>query len=80
MRRLGYPIVIQPLSEEDGGGFFALAPDLPGCVSDGKTPEQALANIRVAIDSWLSEARELGREIPRPSPGLVAAEQASGVG
>jgi predicted RNase H-like HicB family nuclease len=74
MGRLDYPSVIQPLAEEDGGGFFARAPDLPGCVSDGETPEQALANIRDAIESWLAEARALGREIPRPSHGLVAAE------
>ncbi|MCC6983318.1 MAG: type II toxin-antitoxin system HicB family antitoxin [Bauldia sp.] len=74
MGRLDYPVVIQPLADEDGGGFLALAPDLPGCVSDGDTPEQALANIRDAIESWLSEARELGREIPQPSHGLVAAE------
>jgi predicted RNase H-like HicB family nuclease len=74
MRRLDYPIVIQPLPEEDGGGFLALAPDLPGCISDGDTPEEALANIRDAIDSWIAEAQALGREVPHPSEHLVAAE------
>ena len=38
MDRLEYPVVIAPLSAEDGAGFSALVPDLPGCVSDGDTP------------------------------------------
>ncbi len=74
MRSLDYPIVIEPLPEEDGGGLVARAPDLPGCMSDGATPEEALANIQDAVHSWLDEAKALGREIPGPSHGLVAAE------
>ena len=47
--KLDYPVHIEPLSQEDGGGFVALVPDLPGCMSDGETPEEALANVRDAI-------------------------------
>jgi len=62
-----YPVLVRCLAEEDGGGFLASAPDLPGCVSDGETPEQALGNVRDAILAWLSAAREAGDPTPRPS-------------
>lgn len=68
--RLEYPIVIAPLSAEDGGGFSALVPDLPGCMSDGDTPEQAIANVQDAIAMWIEAAHDLGRPIPRPSSDL----------
>ncbi|MGH1356548.1 MAG: type II toxin-antitoxin system HicB family antitoxin [Thalassovita sp.] len=38
MNPTDYPIVLVPLCEEDGGGFAAYVPDLPGCMSDGETP------------------------------------------
>jgi hypothetical protein len=31
------PVIIEPLPQDDGGGFVALVPDLPGCMSDGET-------------------------------------------
>ena len=37
-----YSFEIRPLSEEDGGGFLITFPDLPGCMSDGETPEEAI--------------------------------------
>ena len=43
MEKLDYPVLIEPLPVEDGGGFVATVPDLPGCMSDGETPEEALA-------------------------------------
>jgi antitoxin HicB len=66
MRKPEYAVVIEPLSEEDGGGFLATVPDLPGCMSDGHTREEAARNVEDAIASWLEEARSVGREIPRP--------------
>ena len=38
--KMRYPVVIEPLAPEDGGGFVATVPDLPGCMSDGETPEE----------------------------------------
>ena len=73
-QKLDYPVVIEPLAPADGGGFVATVPDLPGCMSDGETPEEALAAIRDAIASWIDEARELGRDIPVPSIHHAAAE------
>ncbi len=67
MSQLAYPVIVSPLSEADGGGFAATVPDLPGCMSDGDTPEEAISNVRDAIDMWLEAANEAGREIPRPS-------------
>jgi antitoxin HicB len=62
-----YPVTIQPLRESDGGGFLASVPDLPGCMSDGKTPQEAFTNVQDAIVCWIEEAQELGRTIPDPS-------------
>jgi predicted RNase H-like HicB family nuclease len=74
MTRLEFPVIIEPISDEDGGGFAALVPDLPGCMSDGESPEAALANVRDAIAEWIGEAKVTGRPVPRPSKHLVAAE------
>lgn len=41
------------LVPSDEGGFTASVPSLPGCVSEGETREEALANIREAIELWL---------------------------
>lgn len=73
MVRLTYPVVIEPLSEEDGGGFVALVPDLPGCMSDGETPEEAVANVQDAIAAWMEAATDHGRPIPAPSQHLALA-------
>lgn len=74
MPKLDYPVTIEPLSDENGGGFLATVPDLPGCMSDGETPEQALAHVQDAIAAWIAEARALGRSVPKPSQRHVAAE------
>jgi predicted RNase H-like HicB family nuclease len=74
MKSLEYPVLIEPLATEDGGGFLATVPDLPGCMSDGESAEDALKNVRAAIAEWIEEARALGREIPPPSRRMAAAE------
>ncbi|MGH6840150.1 MAG: type II toxin-antitoxin system HicB family antitoxin [Methylocella sp.] len=67
MSELRYPVIVEPLSEADGGGFVALVPDLPGCMSDGGSPEEALANVKDAIEVWIEAARDMGHPIPSPS-------------
>jgi antitoxin HicB len=74
MPRLEYPVIIEPLPKEEGGGFVALVPDLPGCMSDGDTAEAALAAVHDAVAAWVEEAAALGRPIPPPSRHLAAAE------
>jgi antitoxin HicB len=64
---LDYPVVIEPLATDDGGGYVTTVPDLPGCMAGGDSPEQALANTREAIAEWLAQAHVLGRHVPSPS-------------
>lgn len=48
-------VVIQEDLEE--GGFVAVVPGLPGCVSQGETEEELIANIKEAISQWLEAAQ-----------------------
>jgi antitoxin HicB len=70
-----YPVVIEPLSKEDGAGFVATVPDLPGCMSDGDSREEAVRNVADAIAAWIEEATRVGRPIPEPSAHLVLAAE-----
>jgi antitoxin HicB len=62
-----YTIVIDPLPAEDGGGFLATVPDLPGCMSDGATEFEAIQNVQDAIQCWLEAAEENRTPIPLPT-------------
>jgi predicted RNase H-like HicB family nuclease len=53
--------------------FVAEVPELPGCMADGSTYEEALTNSRVVIDEWIETARSLGREVPEPKGLLMFA-------
>ncbi|RZF64005.1 type II toxin-antitoxin system HicB family antitoxin [Sphingomonas populi] len=66
MSAYDYEIDVRPLPESLGGGYLATAPDLPGCMADGETPEEALAAGYDAAAAWLETAAELGRDIPAP--------------
>jgi len=68
-----YSVLIEPVASEDGGGFRAWVPDLPGCVCEADTAEEALAEIPDAITQWLMEARRAGRPIPPPARSRVTA-------
>lgn len=59
-------------SKEDEA-MIAEVPELPGCMADGATYEEALANVRVVIAEWIETAQELGRPIPEPRGKLVYA-------
>ncbi|MDA1050491.1 MAG: type II toxin-antitoxin system HicB family antitoxin [Planctomycetota bacterium] len=56
-----YTVILQ---QEDDEGYVATAPALPGCVSQGDTRDEALANIREAIEVYLEDCREAGDPIP----------------
>ena len=62
-----YAVTVQPLPATLGGGYYAMVPDLPGCMSDGETPQEAFANVQDAIACWIEAARELGRPVPEPT-------------
>ena len=59
-----YEIFLQQLAEEDGGGFLATVPDLPGCMSDGETALEATLNVQDAIECWLEGAHERSEDPP----------------
>ncbi|CAB3395948.1 Toxin-antitoxin system HicB family antitoxin [Kyrpidia spormannii] len=63
---LPYTIQIKPRDDGDGLYYFAKVLELDGCMSDGKTPEEAFQNIREAMEGWLEVKLEHGDSIPEP--------------
>jgi predicted RNase H-like HicB family nuclease len=57
--------------DEEYDGYVVVCPSLPGCYSQGPTVEQALANIREAIELVLEDMQESGEQIPDPTNVLV---------
>ena len=53
--------------------FIVEVPELPGCMADGATYEEALANARIVITEWLETAQAEGRPIPEPRGKLAYA-------
>ena len=66
MSELKYPVTIKPLSKEEGGGYQVEYLDLPGCMADGETVEEALKEGQDAVLSWIRSAQEDGDSIPEP--------------
>jgi len=66
-----YEIIIY-WSEEDGA-FIAEVPELAGCMADGGSHQEALANAQGVIREWIETARELGRVVPEPRGRLAYA-------
>jgi len=58
---------------EDDGVFIVEVPELPGCMADGNTYQEAVANAELIIQEWIEVAKELGRPIPKPKGRLVYA-------
>ncbi len=59
-------------SDEDNS-FIVEVPELPGCMADGETYEQAVLNAKCIIEEWIETARALGRTIPEPKGRLLYA-------
>ena len=66
-----YEIIIY-WSEADGA-YIAEVPELPGCMADGKSYQEAVANAEVIIGEWIETAQAVGREIPAPKGRLMFA-------
>jgi len=66
-----YEIIIYWSDEDDA--FIAEAPELPGCMADGRTYQEAVSNLEVVIQEWIETAQELGRPIPAPKGRLMFA-------
>src|ERR1700676_523388 len=61
-----YPFTIRPLTEDEGTGFMIEHADLPGCVSDGDTPEEAIRQGHDAVKAYLLSCAKYGDPIPKP--------------
>ena len=69
--RSKYEIIIYWSAEDST--YIAEVPELPGCMADGKTCQEALSNAQVIIQEWIGTAKELGRIIPEPRGRLAYA-------
>ncbi|MGA8755667.1 MAG: type II toxin-antitoxin system HicB family antitoxin [Stellaceae bacterium] len=68
MSDIEYRFTVRPLTEEGAvAGWLVEYPDLPGCMSDGETIEEAIANAEDAKSCWIAAMKEAGRPIPPPS-------------
>lgn len=63
-------------SDEDQS-YLVEVPELPGCMADGKTRQEALANAETIIQEWIETARELGRAVPAPQGRLLTISEAA---
>jgi predicted RNase H-like HicB family nuclease len=64
MSKYKYEIIIYWSNEDNR--YLAEVPELPGCISDGLTYEEALKNVEVIIDEWIEMAKESGKVVPKP--------------
>ena len=62
-----FRFTVRPLSKAEGGGYLVEFPDIPGCMSDGETIEEAVSSGREALRDCMEVFRESGRKIPKPS-------------
>ncbi len=66
-----YEIIIYWSDQDEA--FIAEVPELAGCMADGETYQEAVANAEVVIQEWIETAEDLGRPIPEPKGRLVFA-------
>ncbi len=66
-----YEIII--FWSEPDNAFVAEVPELPGCMADGQTYQEAVANAQQIIQEWIATAKELGRTVPQPRGRLTYA-------
>ena len=68
MKTWDFKVLLEP---DQDGGYVVVCPSLPGCYSQGETIQEALANIREAIELCLEDLQELGEPILDPSNVLI---------
>jgi len=59
-----YELIIYWSDEDDP--FLVEVPELPGCMADGKTRDEAVKNAETVIKLWMETAKSLGRKVPGP--------------
>ena len=68
MRVLDFKVFLEP---DEDGGYVVVCPSLQGCYSQGETVDEALSNIKEAIELCLEDMEASGEAIPDPSKTLV---------
>lgn len=68
---LKYEIIVFWSQEDDA--FIAEVPELPGCMADGNSYQEAVSNAEHIIQEWIETAKEIGRPIPQPKGRLTYA-------
>jgi antitoxin HicB len=70
-----YPFTVRRLSGDDGGGYLVEYPDIPHCIADGETSEEAIRNGREALEACLVTLAEFGERIPKPNSTTASSGQ-----
>lgn len=69
MKMYDFKVLLEP--DEEAGGYVVTCPSLPGCYSQGETVEEALANIREAIELCLEDLVAHGEPVPDATKTLI---------
>lgn len=65
---MNYCVVLK--YSQDDKCYIISVPDLPGCMADGESPNEAYENAKIVMGEWMETARADGRTIPEPSFGI----------
>lgn len=76
VKDLRYSVILVP---EADGAYSVSVPALPGCVSMGRSHDEAVAHVREAIIGWLETTTEMGQSIPVETPALLVAGVAEAI-
>ncbi len=68
--KLYYEIILFWSPEDEA--FIAEVPEVPGCMADGSTYQEALQNVEIIMQEWIETAQELGRSIPEPKSRFIS--------
>jgi predicted RNase H-like HicB family nuclease len=71
MMSIKYEMIIYWSNEDNA--FIVEVPELPGCMADGQTYQEVVANAEMVVQEWIETAKELGRPIPEPKGRLMYA-------
>ena len=61
-----YPVHVSPIPSDEGGGYLVSFPDLPGCMADGESIEDAISEARDAFKAWMMAEMEDHANVPVP--------------
>lgn len=67
--KLRYTVILDPDPEE--GGYTVTVPALPGCITEGNSYDDAIANAREAIAGYVEDAVHHGEPVPSDDAGIV---------